>query len=280
MNPDSIKAFERTIRRKYNNITGILVQKDGETRYERYFHGFAAEHAVHVYSVTKSIVSALIGIALEKGYLKSVEQNVLDFFPDYPVLPGEKTIQNVTIQHLLTMTAPYKYKTEPYMQFFTSQNPIQDALDLLGGDAAKLPGLFKNQPVDFGGGHARLDVRRHMVKHGDVDLAAFADAHDLFGRFEDASGRDKVPLMGVFGDPGVVWRACGLAFAASAPAWRLAVSFLIHVFLRSLWAVRGRGAQQKEIPHKKRAKHTPPGPHCRIRAEEAVFKLTYQGIVI
>ena len=149
-----------------------------------------------------------------------------------------------------------------------------------GGDAAKLPGLFKNQPVDFGGGHARLDVRRHMVKHGDVDLAAFADAHDLFGRFEDASGRDKVPLMGVFGDPGVVWRACGLAFAASAPAWRLAVSFLIHVFLRSLWAVRGRGAQQKEIPHKKRAKHTPPGPHCRIRAEEAVFKLTYQGIVI
>ena len=147
-------------------------------------------------------------------------------------------------------------------------------------NAAKLLGLFKNQPVDFGGGHARLDVRRHMVKHGDVDLAAFADAHDLFGRFEDASGRDKVPLMGVFGDPGVVWRACGLAFAASAPAWRLAVSFLIHVFLRSLWAVRGRGAQQKEIPHKKRAKHTPPGPHCRIRAEEAVFKLTYQGIVI
>ena len=113
-----------------------------------------------------------------------------------------------------------------------------------------------------------------MVKHGDVDLAAFADAHDLFGRFEDASGRDKVPLMGVFGDPGVVWRACGLTFAASAPAWRLAVSFLIHVFLRSLWAVRGRGAQQKEIPHEKRAEHTPPGPHCRIRAEEAVFKLS------
>ena len=42
----------------------------------------------------------------------------------------------------------------------------------------------------------------------------------------------------------------------------------------------GEGTQQKEIPHKKPAEHTPPGPHCRIRAEEAVLKLTYQGIVI
>lgn len=167
MNPDSIKAFEQTIRRKYNNITGILVQKDGETRYERYFHGFAAEHAVHVYSVTKSIVSALIGIALEKGYLKSVEQNVLDFFPDYPVLPGEKTIQNVTIQHLLTMTAPYKYKTEPYMQFFTSQNPIQDALDLLGGD--KQIGVFNYSAI--GGTHILSGILSQATGQSALDFA-------------------------------------------------------------------------------------------------------------
>ena len=116
-----------------------------------------------------------------------------------------------------------------------------------GGDAAKLLGLFENQPVDFGGGHARLDVRRHMVKHGDVDLAAFADARDLFGRFEDASGRDKVPLMGVFGDPGVVWRACGLAFAASAPAWRLAVSFLIHGVLSPIsLGCAGKGRNRRK----------------------------------
>ena len=107
-----------------------------------------------------------------------------------------------------------------------------------------------------------------MVKHGDIDLAAFTDARDLFGRFEDASGRDKVALMGVFGDPGVVWRACGLAFAASAPAQCFAVSFLIHgVLSPSLFGACGKGgAQQKEIPHGKRAEHTPPGPRCRIPA--------------
>lgn len=134
MNHNTIQTFEETIRRQYTNLTGILVQKDGETRYENYFHGLTADNAAHVFSVTKSVFSALIGIALEKGYLRSVEQNVLEFFPDYHVLPGETTIQNITIKHLLTMTAPYKYETEPYERFFTSRNPIWDALDLLGGD--------------------------------------------------------------------------------------------------------------------------------------------------
>ena len=85
-----------------------------------------------------------------------------------------------------------------------------------------------------------------MVKHGDIDLAAFTDARDLFGRFEDASGRDKVALMGVFGDPGVVWRACGLAFAASAPAQCFAVSFLIHgVLSPSLFGACGKGGRSR-----------------------------------
>lgn len=80
--------------------------------------------------MTKSVFSALIGIAIDKGYIKYADQKVLDFFPYYNIKPGEKTIQDITIRNLLTMTAPYKYKTESYEKFFTSQNPIQDALDL------------------------------------------------------------------------------------------------------------------------------------------------------
>jgi len=126
--------LDDAVRRFDDNITGILIQKDGEIRYENYFHGYAAENAAHVYSVTKSVFSALIGIAIEKGMIESIDQNVLDFFPDYEVLPNETGIQHVTIRHLLTMTAPYKYETEPYMLFFTSPNPVRAALDLLGGD--------------------------------------------------------------------------------------------------------------------------------------------------
>ena len=149
MNQDKTQMLDEAVGRLGDNITGILIRKDGETRYKNYFHGCSAENAAHVYSVTKSVFSALIGIAIGKGLIRSVEQRVLDFFPDYVVQPGEKTIQHVTIKNLLTMTAPYKYETEPYMQFFTSRNPIQDALDLLGGD--KQIGVFNYSAI--GGTH-------------------------------------------------------------------------------------------------------------------------------
>lgn len=130
----NIQQFEQFIENNYNNITGIIVQKNGSKVYEQYFNGYTPDDAVHIFSVTKSVFSALIGIAIEKGYIKSVEQKVLDFFPDYTIPDGETAIQNITIRHLLTMTAPYKYKAEPYETFFASENWVNAALDLLGGE--------------------------------------------------------------------------------------------------------------------------------------------------
>ncbi|WP_333880488.1 serine hydrolase [Lysinibacillus capsici] len=46
---------------------------------------------------------------------------------------GEKTIQNITIANLLSMTAPYKYKSEPYTKVYSSDDWVKAALDLLGG---------------------------------------------------------------------------------------------------------------------------------------------------
>lgn len=136
MNQKRIKELEKTINNDYKNITGIVIMKNGEGVYENYFNGYTADNALHVFSVTKSVISLLMGIAVDKGHINSIDQKVLEFFPDYRVVEGEKTIQRVAIRDMLTMTAPYKYETEPYEKFFTSQNPIQDALDLLGGDGS------------------------------------------------------------------------------------------------------------------------------------------------
>lgn len=133
MNQRKKIEFERLISTNYKNITGIVVKKKGKLLYENYFNKYTASNPVHIASVTKSIFSALIGIALEKKHIKSLDQKVLDFFPDYKILEGEKAIQNITIRHMLTMTAPYKYKKEPYEKFFESDNWIKAALDLLGG---------------------------------------------------------------------------------------------------------------------------------------------------
>jgi len=133
MTQTNFNTLEAIIKKDYSNITGLVVQQEGIRVFEKYFNNYNPHDAIHVHSVTKSICSILIGIAIDKGYIKSVNQKILEFFPDYHVHPDETTIQKITIKHLLTMTAPYKYKTEPYEMFFLSPNPILDALDLLGG---------------------------------------------------------------------------------------------------------------------------------------------------
>lgn len=146
MNPKQAAALEQQINRKYSNTAGIIVLKDGLTRYEHYFNGCHAASRIHVYSVTKSIVSTLIGIALDKGYIQSIHQKVLDFFPDYPVKRREQTIRDITLQHLLTMTAPFKYRLAgPYIKYFASEDWVQFSLDVLGGRGRT--GKFRYTPL-------------------------------------------------------------------------------------------------------------------------------------
>ena len=132
MKQEDIMKLEAAIAADYGNIAGMVVRKDGETVYERYFGGCTAESRLNVFSVTKSIVSILLGIALDRGCLGSIDQQVLEFFPEYTPKRGEKTIQNITIRDMLTMTAPYKYRSTPYTKYFTSPDRVRFSLDLLG----------------------------------------------------------------------------------------------------------------------------------------------------
>lgn len=133
MHQKRIAALEAAIRRDHRNIAGIIVRSGGTTVCAQYYHGSAADTAWHVFSVTKSIVSALIGIAIDQGKIKSIDQKVLDFFPAYTPKRGEQTAQRVTLRDMLTMTAPFKYKSAPYTKYFTSPDWVASALDLLGG---------------------------------------------------------------------------------------------------------------------------------------------------
>lgn len=103
--PEKILEMETAVAADYSNIAGMVVLKNGKAVYENYFGGCTEESRIHVFSVTKSIVSLLIGIALDKGCLDSIDQKVLEFYPGYTVKRGEKTIQHITIRDMLTMTA-------------------------------------------------------------------------------------------------------------------------------------------------------------------------------
>ena len=130
MNREELHDF---IKEKQPNICQISCYKDGKEIYSDEWNNYKKTDTCHVMSATKSIVALLVGIALDKGLIESIDQPVLDFFPEYKIKRGEKTIQQVTIKHLLTMTAPYKYKSEPWTKVCTSEDWTKAVLDLLGG---------------------------------------------------------------------------------------------------------------------------------------------------
>ncbi|MBO4630193.1 MAG: serine hydrolase [Treponema sp.] len=115
------------------NICQVTAYKNNELVYSDCWNNYKATDCVHVMSVTKSIFALLIGIAIDKGQIKSVDDKVLDYFPEYKVKRGEKTIYDVTIKHLLTMRAPYKSKGDPWSKVCISENWTYTSLDFLGG---------------------------------------------------------------------------------------------------------------------------------------------------
>ena len=133
MNKEELHKLVAESKKNESNICQICASRDGQVVYEDIWRGFTAEDAINVNSVTKGIMAILTGIAVDKGCIKSVDDKVMDFFPDYQVKRGEKTIYDVTIRHLLTMTAPYKGKSEPWKKVCTSDNWMKTTLDYLGG---------------------------------------------------------------------------------------------------------------------------------------------------
>lgn len=149
---------------QYPNIHSLLIARDHQLVYEKYFTGsdeqwgqdlgvvtFTKDSLHDVRSISKSVVSACIGLAIAQGKIKSVDQKVAEFFPEYPsVQEGEKS--ELTIKHLLTMTSGIRWNEEvPYndpenseIQMIFSPDPIEfvlsQPLDAPPGEAWKYNG--------------------------------------------------------------------------------------------------------------------------------------------
>lgn len=134
------------IAEKQTNICQIVVVRDGKTIYSDEWHYYSPNDCTHIMSATKSIIAILIGIALDQGLIKSVDEKIISFFPEYKIKRGEKTIHDITIKHLLTMRAPYKCKGDPWTKVCSSENWTYAALDFLGGRKG-ITDEFKYQTV-------------------------------------------------------------------------------------------------------------------------------------
>lgn len=88
--PDNLKYGLKTgnIARKiidgtYQHVHSVLIIKDNKLVFEEYFYEYTRDSLQEMRSATKSLVSALTGIAIDKGFIKSKNETALSYFPEY-----------------------------------------------------------------------------------------------------------------------------------------------------------------------------------------------------
>ncbi len=96
----------------------LLVLRRGRLVYERYFDGFTRESVSSSFSVAKSIVSALVGIALAEGRITSLDEPVTRWLPE--LAAGDPRFAQITLRHLLLMRSGIAFD-EGY------RSPLSDA---------------------------------------------------------------------------------------------------------------------------------------------------------
>ena len=243
INPALIeKAVNDINRGKYNEVHSMLIFKDNKLVFEEYFPGHKYQwdgnnyhgdlvawdtSTLHcIQSDTKSITSACIGIAIDKGFIESVHQSIFDYLPEHQQFNTEER-DKITIEHLLTMTsgldwqewsASYSSKDNPMIGiWFSDKDPITYILDrsmknepgthftYYGGNMILLGEIIKNA--------TGMDIDKFSARYLFEPLGI--DSFDWWNRFENgvieaASGlkmtpRDMVKVGAMFLNNGV-WK--------------------------------------------------------------------------
>jgi CubicO group peptidase (beta-lactamase class C family) len=105
VDPAVLDDLDAIVPAGYPSVRSVLVVRHGYLVVERYWHGVKAGDGHDVRSVTKSFVSALVGIALGDGKLKGLDQTVEELLADHLPATADPRLRQVTVEQLLTMTS-------------------------------------------------------------------------------------------------------------------------------------------------------------------------------
>jgi CubicO group peptidase (beta-lactamase class C family) len=109
MDAKTLAEMDGAIRTSLRQIRSVVVVRHGSIVFERYYNGTNPESYNLICSATKSFTGALVGIALGEGFLRSPEQKVLDFFPEYASPGLDPRVRDISLRHLLTMSSGFRW---------------------------------------------------------------------------------------------------------------------------------------------------------------------------
>ena len=121
-NKAELPEFINTINEELETVAFMIIKNDS-IQYERYWQGYSADSMSNSFSMAKSWISTLVGIAINDGKIKNVDQKVCEFIPEFCVDGNSK----ITIKHLLTMSSGLDWEEDYY-------NPIGKTAEAYYGD--------------------------------------------------------------------------------------------------------------------------------------------------
>jgi CubicO group peptidase (beta-lactamase class C family) len=201
---DSGKLVEliNEIKEKEYNIDSVTIIRNGNVVIDGYFFPFQKDYKHILHSCTKSITSALVGIAIDKGYIKSVDQPVIEFFPDKSFANLDENKRAMTLEHLLTMTSglecrdSYLYRWVGLTEMRRSNDWVQHVLDLPMSEA---PG----EKFEYCNGVSYI-LSAIIQKTTKMKTLDFANQH-LFGQLGITDVRWKTSPQGIDIGWGEMW---------------------------------------------------------------------------
>ncbi len=115
----NVDDFESFLEKE--NTQAFIVIQDDAILYEKYFNDTERDSLLTSFSVAKSFVSALIGIAISEGYIESVNDPITDYLPE--LAARDPDFENITIRHLLMMSSGLDFQ-ETRWAFLNGDDPL------------------------------------------------------------------------------------------------------------------------------------------------------------
>lgn len=189
MDSDKLREMFAAIETSGLEVHSVLIIKNGHMVTESYLYPYTKNDPHSLNSVTKNITSALIGIAMEDGYIENVDQKIIEIFPDIHrdrnIEDFDEQKQSITVENLLTMETGLGWNDWEYLGEMTDKNQVED---ILGNRMISEPG----EKFHYNSGASHI-------------LSAMI--HEATGKSSLEFAREKIfePL----GISGVAWRTDG-----------------------------------------------------------------------
>lgn len=192
IDPDVIQEMvDRVVAGDYGFLHSLVIARNGKLVLEEYFYNHDRESPHRLASITKSVSSLLVGIAIDRGFIEAIDQPMASFFPEYEstMAPGWDGVQ---LKHILSMSAGVGWDKHDLDGFYSSEDLYRT--------------VFKQPVVDVPGEKfeyvsPNVDLLAGVIKHATgMHADEFAEKH-LFeplgiGAYEWEYGKWKGhPLM-------------------------------------------------------------------------------------